>query len=66
MKNFDRLERLIWENSCDISLPETSKQDAWKALVKRINFDTNLIEPIKGKKGKLRQYFKLAFRNTKT
>ena len=51
MKNFDRLERLIWENSCEISLPETSsKQDAWKALVKRINFDTNLIEPLKGKK----------------
>ena len=53
MKNFDRLERLIWENSCEIGLPKTpSRQDAWKALIKRISSNTNLIEPIKVKKEK--------------
>ena len=51
MKNFDKLERLIWENSCEISLPKTpSRQDAWKALIKRISSNTNPIEPLKVKK----------------
>ena len=51
MINFDKLERLIWENSCDIGLPETSsKQNAWKALIKKINSNTNLIESPKVKK----------------
>ena len=51
MKNFDKLERVIWENSFDIGLPETScKQNAWKALIKKINSNTNLNESPKVKK----------------